>query len=440
MSEELQYNFLRDILDDISNNSDIYYDDYDVVKNHIYEIMNLEFNDFNKKLFSYNYDKLLRPKFVFMENIKGKIIKNRENLVIPDEYQNIVEHVKYIANLPQPEQRTKEWFDMRKNMITASCAAQAIGENPYPNQKPDNLILDKLGLSPPYQDNKFVHHGKKYEPIATFIYENIFNIKVDEYGLVPHISKPIIPYIGASPDGIASTYSLENEFSNMVGRMLEIKCPLSRKIKTKGKIDGEICPHYYYCQVQQQLECCDLEYCDFWQCNLKEFFSKEELLNDETELNYKNEQDEILKVPQNCKMGCIIQLLPKNKINGFCLFDAKYIYPDDIDLTSFEYDKWLLDEITNLHTKYPDLMDDYVFDRVLYWKLVECHNVVIKRDKEWFQKNIPKYKDVWERIVLYRGDKNELNEFTNNMKIKKKRTFNKSNKETVLFVDSESDD
>ena len=117
---------------------------------------------------------------------------------------------------------------MRKNMITASCAAQVIGENPYPNQSPDDLILDKLDLGKPYSDNKFVHHGKKYEEIAKR-YEEIYNVKVEEYGLVPHISKPIIPFIGASPDGIASHYTLQNEFSPMVGRMLEIKCPFSRK-------------------------------------------------------------------------------------------------------------------------------------------------------------------------------------------------------------------
>ena len=29
-------------------------------------------------------------------------------------------------------------------MITASCAAQAVGENPYSGQKPEHLILDKL--------------------------------------------------------------------------------------------------------------------------------------------------------------------------------------------------------------------------------------------------------------------------------------------------------
>ena len=57
----------------------------------------------------------------------------------------------------------------------------------------------------------------------------------------------------------------------------------SGQIKTKGIVDGEICPHYYWCQVQQQLKCCALEKCDFWQCSLIEYSSEEQLLNDETE-------------------------------------------------------------------------------------------------------------------------------------------------------------
>merc|ERR1711990_1389654 len=104
---------------------------------------------------------------------------------------------------------------MRRNMITASCAAQAIGENPYSNQKPENLILDKLGLGPKFTDNKFVHHGKKYEEVATKIYENVYDVIVEEYGLVPHVSKFLeeddekkITFVGASPDGIASRYTL----------------------------------------------------------------------------------------------------------------------------------------------------------------------------------------------------------------------------------------
>ncbi len=440
MDEENQLSFLKEILKDLCNNTNIIYDDLSSIKQHIITTMNMVFNNVNINLIEYNLSKLLKFTYQYNDDYSGKIIYNKDQLEVPDEYKKLVDHVEFIANIPQPEQRTKEWFDMRKNMITASCAAQAIGENPYSNQKPDDLILDKLNLGPPFLDNKFVHHGKKYEEIATKIYENIYDIKVEEYGLVPHIAKPPVPFVGASPDGIGSKYTLSNKFSPMIGRMLEIKCPFSRKINTKGEIDGEICPHYYYCQVQQQLECCDLEFCDFWQCTLNEYFCKEDMLNDDTSLNYREEQDVLLNVPVNCRRGCVIQLLPKNKITKFCLFDAKYIYPPDINMTLYEYDQWILDEVTHLNIKYPDLMKNYVYDNVLWWKLTVCHNVTIKRDKDWFNSKLHLYKTLWDRITLYRSSKKELDKFIKeyNEKHKRKKDIVAEKEPDSLFVDSET--
>ena len=116
-------------------------------------------------------------------------------------------------------------------MLTASTAAQVIGKNPYKDQSPEHLILEKV-FGKEFIDNAYVHHGKKYEEVATKIYENIYNVKVDEYGLVPHGK---YNYIGASPDGIATYKTLDNNFSDMIGRMLEIKCPYTRKIKHPEK-------------------------------------------------------------------------------------------------------------------------------------------------------------------------------------------------------------
>ena len=440
MNDENQLKFLKEILLDLCNNDELCYENLNHIKEHIINTMEMVYDNVNYDLIDYNFYKLLKINFNYNHDYEGIVIYNQDEIIIPDEYKELVDHVDFLANLPQPEQRTEEWFDLRKNMITASCAAQAIGENPYPNQKPDDLILDKLNMGTPYQDNKFVHHGKKYEETATKIYENIFDIKVEEYGLIPHVSKPVIPFIGASPDGIGSRFTLNNEFSNMIGRMLEIKCPLSRKIKFKGEVDGEICPHYYYCQVQQQLECCDLEYCDFWQCTIKEFFTKEDMLNDKSEINYYEEQEEELFVPNNCRQGCIIQLLPKNKIKEFCLFEAKYIYPKDVNISLFEYDQWILKNIDSLYRDHKELMKDYVFDRILYWKLTDCHNVKIKRDREWFKSKYILYKDLWDKITLFRNDKKALKQFLDEKNKSKKVKVKKDNKikNDDLFVDSEN--
>ena len=57
--------------------------------------------------------------------------------------------------------------------------------------------------------------------------------------------------------------------------MLEIKCPTRRKINSTGEVKGVICPIHYWDQVQIQLACCDLDECDFWQCDIKEYPTKE---------------------------------------------------------------------------------------------------------------------------------------------------------------------
>ena len=441
MNESEQLNLIKEITQDIiDNNSEINYDDIIEVKKFIKETIKFISHNISDEFIEYNLNKLLKCVFIFNKNDAGKVIYNKENIKIPDNYKKLVEHVDYIANLPQPEQRTEEWFDMRRNMITASCAAQAINENPYRNQNSDYLILDKLGMGEVFTDNKFVHHGKKYEETATKIYENIYNVVVEEYGLIPHLPEPRISYIGASPDGIASHYTLDNQFSEMVGRMLEIKCPFSRNIKTEGAIDGEICPHYYWCQVQQQLECCDLEYCDFWQCNLKEYLDRDEWLEDKIPTASTEEQNKKIDIPVNCQKGCIIQLLPKNKITEFCLFDAKYIYPPSINMTLFEYDQWILDTISNLHKKYYQLTKNYVFDRVLYWKLENSHNVVIKRDRDWFNKVKSQYKSVWDKVLFLRNNPKEALKFKEEVTKSKKKSIAKKNKDEELFIDSDTED
>ena len=49
-------------------------------------------------------------------------------------------------------------------MLTASTAAQVIGEGKY--GKAIKVILDKCGLGKKFGANKFTHHGNKYEEIA----------------------------------------------------------------------------------------------------------------------------------------------------------------------------------------------------------------------------------------------------------------------------------
>lgn len=399
------------------------YNNINKLKDDVYKLVKVN----NPTLLRSNYDKLIN-KFVKLrysidENREIKPI-NQEKIKIPSEYKELVEHVEYIANLPQPEQRTEEWFKMRENMLTASTASQVLDKNPYEKQSAEDLILEKV-FGKEFQDNKYVHHGKKYEEVATKIYEQIYNVQVKEYGLVPHSD---YSFIGASPDGIATYKTLDNNFTNMIGRMLEIKCPYSRRIKTKGKICGGICPEYYWFQVQQQLECCDLDKCDFWQCSLIEYNSRDEWLIDVDKKNKvinTEEQNEEKFILDTCKKGCIIQLQPKNK--EYDEFKSIYIYPDSVDMTCEEYDKWVLDKLTNFHNT--KNAKNYYFDKVLYWKLKKSHNVIIERDEQWFADNFPKYKELWKRISYYRKNIKEAEKLRD-----------KLNAPPKLFLSSDSED
>ena len=334
----------------------------------------------------------------------------RTNLInIPKKYKDLENHFQELFNTPQPEQRTKEWYDFRYSRVTASDTATALDLNPY--EPVETFIIKKCDPDFPFLHNKFVHHGKKYEPIATMVYEHIYNTKVTEFGALPSIK---YPYLAASPDGICSKSTLDGKFSERLGTMLEIKCPFSRPIKTSGEIEGGICPHYYFCQVQQQLECCELDVCDFWQCQLQEYETRDEYLKDTTFKSILTEgtDSSVKEIDPKITRGCIIQLGPRvwePEFEGDLReWKSTYLYPPRLDMTISEYDDWIVKTTSNWISEFPDLYEKYYFDKVIYWKLPMSHNVPIYRDKKWFQDILPVVKYTWKKVDYYRTHLDEL--------------------------------
>ena len=140
------------------------------------------------------------------------------------------------------DQRSQEWLDLRGNLLTASDLATAIGLNPY--EKPEGLLAKKCGAARPWAGNEATAHGTRLEPMVRDMYDMRHGQISHEIGLVQH---PVHKFLGGSPYGITES-----------GRLLEIKCPLSRKIKPEV-------PGYYLPQIQLLLEIMDLEVCDFLQ-------------------------------------------------------------------------------------------------------------------------------------------------------------------------------
>lgn len=149
---------------------------------------------------------------------------------------------------PQVEQRSEEWFAMRKTRLTASDLAQSINKGKFGSR--DELLTKKIGeldpTAPPAPFNANLPplvFGTMFEDMVMRSYQQRNgNIALHDFGLVPH---PDIECFGASPDAISD-----------LGIMIEAKSPYRRKI------DGTI-PEQYMLQIQGQLSTCGLRECDY---------------------------------------------------------------------------------------------------------------------------------------------------------------------------------
>jgi putative phage-type endonuclease len=185
------------------------------------------------------------------------------DIKIPPEFQHLEDQFQKLKALPQPEQRTPAWFAYRRERITASDTAAAIDENPY--EPVESFIDKKCDPNHKFLDNANVYHGKKYELIATKIYEHIYNVQVFEFGALPSEK---YEFLGASPDGINT-----DPDSPLYGRMVEIKNIVNRDITG-------IPLEEYWIQMQLQMEVCKCDECDFLETRFKEYADEEAFVAD----------------------------------------------------------------------------------------------------------------------------------------------------------------
>jgi putative phage-type endonuclease len=327
----------------------------------------------------------------------------KDDDVNSDELKRRRKQFEKLNSIKYPAQRSPEWYIQRDGKITASDAGVVIGENKY--EQPYRMIVKKTRET--FQNNEATYHGKKYEDIAKLIYEYRANVLVKEFGMVEH---PEVKCIGASPDGIVTPYKNDGiHLTNMVGRMLEIKVPLRRQICKVGEVKGEICPIYYWDQVQLQMECCDLDECDFWQTTICEYPNKDIFINDTCK------SESFRSKTTSFEKGLVIQLLPKNTTTKIGDDDylkivhesAQFIHPPKIEMNPEDCDIWESEILKEIEKTHPD----YRYDRTIYWFLKVSHCVTIERDKQWFADNKHKYEEMWANITLIRSKQIYKNTF-----------------------------
>lgn len=269
-----------------------------------------------------------------------------------------------VKNIFQPEQKSKEWYEMRSNMLTASDWGTVLGENHYSNS---NEVLKKKCGEDNFITNAAMQWGNKYEDVAVLIYEHRNNVKILEFGCLRH---PSIPFLGASPDGITEE-----------GIMLEIKCPTSRKITG-------IPPSYYWCQVQGQLEVCELDRCDFLECSLKEY-------QNETDYTIDHFEDNLSLNKFGHEKGVIAEFYKKSNKSFIYKYSPVCLLGEDLK-------EWKCNIKKYENENENDENDEIIFASFSYWYLEEVSCVPIYRNQEWFNSAKVELEIFWKKVLKYR--------------------------------------
>ena len=344
----------------------------DNITSYLSEVDNDDNNDYD--MYNSNFNKL-----VDLENELKFTLEEVQN----QKLEMLRQHVLYLQTVNQPEQRSAEWYEMRKHMCTASDIGAILNLSKYSKRK--DIILKKCGHGKPFIGNKFTFHGQCYEDVAIGIYESRKNSKVIEFGLIQH---PTFPIVGASPDGITTD-----------GVMLEIKCPYTRQLngnimdpKTFG----------YWVQIQIQLEVCNLNECDFFEAQIIEYKYHDMYYNDiYIEENVKfldiipsNNNLNYIKIPNDRRTHQGLEKGIIGKIYNTQTDENEYLYPPFL-LSTDEQLEWL--QLKKQNINHPRMYVENV-----YWKLLKSSNVRVKRDKEWFLKHKQSLSDFWDEVLKRR--------------------------------------
>jgi putative phage-type endonuclease len=287
----------------------------------------------------------------------------------------MAEKIAVLQCIPQPEQKTAEWYTFRNNLITASSLWKVFGTKSQVN----NLIYEKckpLDASVHIRNNTCtegpMHWGVKYEPVTVQIYEDIFDTNVGEFGCIPH---PTYSYIGASPDGINIAPS-----NKRFGRMLEIKNIVNRDITGIPKQE-------YWIQTQIQMETCDLDECDFVETRFKEYDTVDTFFGD-TKRDYR---------------GVILHFIERplsvfnvdTELSNF----PYYVYmPLHIPLYETDINDWINTQKETMNA------NNRVLFSIKYWYLDEISCVYIPRNRVWFSNAVSRIQEIWDTIIKERTE------------------------------------
>ena len=170
-------------------------------------------------------------------NISKDIFLNRLRII-----KNNRKQLSKIYKKKTIKQQSDEWFEIRKNMLTASETLEYIRKTPSILRKKQNKETNNFTSSA-------TSWGNMFEPLAKQIYCEMTKIHLSDIGFVIDDE---LNFYGASPDGVTPN-----------GTLVEFKCPISRPIVK------DIIPEKYMAQIQGQMAVCQLSECDYCEFSFK---------------------------------------------------------------------------------------------------------------------------------------------------------------------------
>lgn len=259
--------------------------------------------------------------------------------------------VEAVLSLPQIPQRTPAWYLQGKSVLTASEFASLFGSERAVRQ----LAFSKVPPTIPVVQSTnrlacLTHEmgpfdwGIRFEPVVKLLLEKMWGAKILEAGRLVHPSDPLL---AASPDGLIA----EASDPARVGRLLEIKCPVSREIT-------EVIPFEYWCQMQIQMEVTGIDECEYVEAKLDSIGPKKVDLSGA-------EPDGYVWLLQN--MGT---------------FEMSYAYTE-AEARAAEKDHDILERIP--------------------WRLTRLFTKTIPRDRAWFQGTAAIRQQFWETVQQARS-------------------------------------
>ena len=151
------------------------------------------------------------------------------------------------------QQRSKEWFDARKGLFTASEIHNILKPKGFGSTGESYIYekaAEKLGATNPEIKNAAISHGVDWEYTAVCWYEALFNVDISEIGFV----KMPKHETGCSPDGWIQ--------SQLKG--IEIKCPYTidkhvrvGAIRSEDELKSYNEAYYWQCKTSMLIMDCE---------------------------------------------------------------------------------------------------------------------------------------------------------------------------------------